>query len=106
MKLRTKGKIRMLIVSNENNRITNKERTFFVEFLYLGKNDDPSNFEEVGREIWENATAKTDIADKEKIAYLESKVTTLLEAIKTLEDYVIEKEEESLLLEEGEDFNE
>ena len=28
--------------------------TFFSDFLYLGKNDSPDNYEEVGREIWKH----------------------------------------------------
>ena len=31
--------------------LLNKEMTFFSDFLYLGKNDSPDNYEEVGREI-------------------------------------------------------
>ena len=28
--------------------------TFFSDFIYLGKNDSPDNYEEVGREIWKH----------------------------------------------------
>lgn len=40
------------LVADENNKITNADRTFFSDFIYLGKNDSPDNYEEVGREIW------------------------------------------------------
>ena len=28
--------------------------TFFSDFIYLGKNDSPDNYVEVGREIWKH----------------------------------------------------
>ena len=46
------GLIRML--ADEGKKITNKDRSFFSDFIYLGKNDSPDNYEEVGREIWKH----------------------------------------------------
>ena len=46
------GLIRML--ADEGKKITNSERSFFADFIYLGKNDSPDNYEEVGREIWKH----------------------------------------------------
>ena len=46
------GLIKML--ADEGKKITNKDRTFFSDFIYLGKNDSPDNYEEVGREIWKH----------------------------------------------------
>ena len=37
-----------------SNKITNAERSFFTDMIYLGKNDSPDNYEEVGREIWKH----------------------------------------------------
>lgn len=42
------------IIADENKKITNKDRSFFSDFIYLGKNDSPDNYEEVGREIWKH----------------------------------------------------
>ena len=42
------------IVADEGKKITNKDRSFFSDFIYLGKNDSPDNYEEVGREIWKH----------------------------------------------------
>ena len=42
------------IFADEGKKITNSERSFFSDFIYLGKNDSPDNYEEVGREIWKN----------------------------------------------------
>lgn len=42
------------ILADEGKKITNSERSFFSDFIYLGKNDTPDNYEEVGREIWKH----------------------------------------------------
>ena len=42
------------LIADEGKKITNSERTFFSDFIYLGKNDSPDNYEEVGREIWKH----------------------------------------------------
>ena len=47
------GKI-IKILAEEGKKITNKDRSFFSDFMYLGKNDSPDNYEEVGREIWKH----------------------------------------------------
>ena len=48
----SKGFIKIL--ADEGKKITNKDRSFFSDFIYLGKNDSPDNYEEVGREIWKH----------------------------------------------------
>ena len=48
----SKGFIKLL--ADEGKKITNKDRSFFSDFIYLGKNDSPNNYEEVGREIWKH----------------------------------------------------
>ena len=40
------------IVSEGENKITNKKREFYSDFVYLGKNDSIDNYEEVPYEIW------------------------------------------------------
>ena len=42
------------ILADEGKKITNLERSFFSDFIYLGKNDSADNYEEVGREIWKH----------------------------------------------------
>ena len=42
------------ILADEGKKITDKDRSFFSDFIYLGKNDSPDNYEEVGREIWKH----------------------------------------------------
>ena len=40
------------IVSEGKNKITNKKREFYSDFVYLGKNDSVDNYEEVPYEVW------------------------------------------------------
>lgn len=42
------------LIADEGKKITNKDRSFFSDFIYLGKNDSPNNYEEVGREVWKH----------------------------------------------------
>lgn len=42
------------ILADEGKKITNKDRSFFSDFIYLGKNDSSDNYVEVGREIWKH----------------------------------------------------
>ena len=42
------------IIADEGKKITNKDRSFFSDFIYLSKNDSSDNYEEVGREIWKH----------------------------------------------------
>ena len=42
------------IIADEGKKITNANRDFFSDFIYLSKNDSPDNYEEVGREIWKH----------------------------------------------------
>ena len=53
MQIINNGKL-IKIIADEGKKITNSERTFFSDFIYLGKNDSPDNYEEVGREIWKH----------------------------------------------------
>ena len=48
-----KDNLRILYAS-EGMKLTNSDRSFFSDFIYLGKNDSPDNYEEVGREIWKH----------------------------------------------------
>lgn len=77
------GKI-IKILAEEGKKITNKDRSFFSDFIYLGKNDSPENYEEVGREIWkhfvEDKLTDFDILS-EKISDNSSMITNLEELL-------------------------
>ena len=42
------------IVADEGKKMTNANRDFFSDYIYLSKNDSPDNYKEVGREIWKH----------------------------------------------------
>ena len=76
------GLIKML--ADEGKKITNSERTFFADFIYLGKNDSPDNYEEVGREIWKHFIEDNDTDFdilSEKISDNSSMITNLEELL-------------------------
>lgn len=72
------------LLADEGMKITNSERAFFSDFIYLGKNDSPDNYEEVGREIWkhfiEDKSTDFDILS-EKIIDNNSMITNLEELL-------------------------
>ena len=72
------------LLAGENKKITNSERSFFSEFIYLAQNDSPDNYEEVGREIWkhfiEDKPTDFDIL-QEKINDNNSMITNLEELL-------------------------
>ena len=70
--------------SEENNKITNSERTIFVDYIYLGKNDSINNYQEVPREIWKHFIEDNDTDFdilQEKISYNSSMITNLEELL-------------------------
>ena len=77
-----KGIIRLF--ADEDKKITNENRSFFSDFIYLGKNDSADNYEEVGREIWkhfiEDNTTDFDIL-QEKISDNNSMIINLEELL-------------------------
>lgn len=42
------------IVADEGKKMTNANRDFFSDYIYLSKHDSTDNYEEVGREIWKH----------------------------------------------------
>ena len=72
------------IVADEGKKITNANRDFFSDYIYLSKNDSPDNYEEVGREIWkhfiEDKPTDFDIL-QEKISDNNSMITNLEELL-------------------------
>ena len=73
-----------VLYAEGTNKITNSKRSFFSDFIYLGKNDSPDNYEEVGREIWkhfiEDKSTDFDILS-EKISDNSSMITNLEELL-------------------------
>ena len=44
----------IVLHAEETNKITNAERSFFTDMIYLGKNDSVENYQEVPRDVWKH----------------------------------------------------
>ena len=73
-----------VLYAEGNNKITNVERGFFTDMIYLGKNDSVENYQEVPRDIWkhfiEDKSTDFDIL-QEKINDNNSMITNLEELL-------------------------
>ena len=65
-----------VLYSEGDNKITNKKRTLFANVIYLGKNDDIANYEEVPFDIWRNYSTEFILVNENEQIKLE------LEALK------------------------
>ena len=71
------------IVSEGENKITNKKREFYSDFVYLGKNDSVDNYEEVPYEIW--GVFLDNEVPKNKVEELQQQIAILQEDRSNLE---------------------
>lgn len=79
----------VVLKADEGKRITNSTRSFFADFIYLGKNDSPDNYEEVGREIWKHFVKEEnpDVNElKSRTDDLQSSVSSLQEETSALNE--------------------
>ena len=89
-----------VIYAEDENKITNSQRTFFSDFIYLGKFDSVDNYEEVPRSVWKqfikdnNPTLNGAIED---IQELQEKTNTLSETSEILTEQVTFLEESQLM---------
>ena len=94
------GLIRML--ADEGKKITNKDRSFFSDFISLGKNDSPDNYEEVGREIWKHFVEEEnpDVKELQNIAKdLQDDVQNLQDDTNALsESQLINEETDNIIM--------
>ena len=66
-----------ILYAEGTNKITNLERSFFSDLIYLGKSDSVDNYVEVEKDIWKNFVEITDpdLEDlKENLKTLDEKV--------------------------------
>ena len=101
MKVECWGSINTLI-ADEGKKITNKNRSFFSDFIYLGINDSPDNYEEVGREIWKHFITEENPDIKEmqnQIKDLKEETQTLKEENMTLGDILLDTDYRLLQIE-------
>ena len=71
------------IVPEGENKITNKKREFYSDFVYLGKNDSIDNYEEVPYEVWGHFVE--DEIPKNKVEELQQEIAILQEDRSNLE---------------------
>ena len=96
MVVENKDGLTIIYAEDENNKITNSQRTFFSDFIYLGKFDSVDNYEEVPRYIWkqfvkdDNPTLNGAVED---IQELQEKTNTLSETSEVLTEQVAILEE-------------
>ena len=83
-----------VLYAEENNKLTNKEMAFFSDFIYLGKNDSPDNYEEVGREIWKYFITEENPDIKE----MQNQIKDLREEAQTLKEEATRLKNENTLL--------
>ena len=80
------------LIAEGDNKITNKNRSFYTDFIYLSKNDKVENYEEVPYEVW-GLFLENEIP-KNKVEELTAKIKTLEEEKAELEDKLLEVEKE------------
>lgn len=84
------------LLADDGKKITNLEKSFFSDFIYLGKNDSVDNYEEVGREVWKHFIEE-DNPDINELKFrtddLQSDVENLQETSETLNESQLMTEE-------------
>ena len=73
----------MKLKAKEGNKITDKNRTFFNDFIYVPDNYNPNDYEEVPYEIW--GTFLEEEIPKNKVKEMEQQINTLQEDKENLE---------------------
>lgn len=56
------------LIAEGNNKLTNLDKSFFSDIIYLGVNDNVENYIEVGKDIWDkdNNSDSADLMNKYK----------------------------------------
>lgn len=83
-----------ILHADDGKKITNFDRTFFSDFVYLGKNDSLDNFDEVGREIWKYFITE----ENPNIKEMQNQIKDLKEEAQTLKEETARLKSENALL--------
>ena len=86
------------IFAEGDNKITNKQRSFYTDFVYLGKNDSIDNYEEVGYDVWKHFV---DEVPDSKVEKLESSIEMLKITQITLGELLLDTDFRLMCLEMG-----
>lgn len=84
-----------VIYSEGINKLTNNERCFFTDVIYLNKNDNISNYEEVGRDIWSKYVDDID----SDFCYLGDQILTQTNSISNLEEVALDTDFRLIVIE-------
>lgn len=90
------------LLADEGKKITNTNRSFFSDFIYLGKNDSVNNYEEVGREIWKHFVEE----ENPDIIELIERNKELQETIYMLQDLLLDTDFRLMCLEIEKEYKE
>lgn len=90
------------IVADEGKKITNANRDFFSDYVYLSKNDSPDNYEEVGREIWKHFIEDNDT----DFDILQEKISDNSSMIANLEELLLDTDFRLMCLEIEKEYKE
>ena len=90
------------IVADEGKKITNANRDFFSDYVYLSKNDSPDNYEEVGREIWKHFIEDNDT----DFDILQEKISDNSSMIANLEELLLDTDFRLMCLEIEKEYEE
>ena len=90
------------IIADEGKKITNRERTIFVDYIYLGKNDSINNYQEVPREIWKHFIEDNDT----DFDILQEKISDNSSMIANLEELLLDTDFRLMCLEIEKEYKE
>ena len=78
----------LIILHSENEcKITNSERSFFSDFMYLGKNDSIDNYQEVAKDVWKHYIGQLNEGDADVI---NENLNEVKSNVYTLEDILLD----------------
>lgn len=83
------------LYANETNKITDKNKSFFSDMIYLTIHDSVDNYEEVGKEIWKHFIDD----NKADFDILSERMDSGIEQISNLEDIALDTDFRLLLIE-------
>ena len=86
-----------------NNKITNSERSFFTDMIYLGKNDGTENYQEVTSDIWKHYIGQISQSDADVI---NENLNQVKNNVYTLEDILIDTDFRLMVLEMEKEYGE
>ncbi len=90
------GKI-VVLYSEGDKKITDNKMSFFSDVVYLGKNDNPNNYKEVGYDVWRNYIP--DFIPSNKAEEIKEEIEALKEENLLLGDLLLETDYRLLQIE-------